>query len=226
MTGRLAQADALKAHAGPPGRPDGQTPSLGVLGTPGPSVTPDQPAVQRRLDTRRGVPVLAAGPGRWPPGPGAHRQDRARRHRRIGHSRRLLPGPRVFDLVVAAVPLPLGIWLTLTRPARPDDPGRGADGIGRRRGMRGRDLRDRRRRVPGPGPDRVRPQAVRGRPRRPGYSMTPRTTLPCLPRAALRMNAAWAWASGKTESISGRRSPVPASRASSSSCSWLGSTTK
>jgi uncharacterized membrane protein YfcA len=29
----------------------------------------------------------------------------------------LLPGPRVFDLVVSAVLLPLGAWLTLTRPA-------------------------------------------------------------------------------------------------------------
>jgi uncharacterized membrane protein YfcA len=38
----------------------------------------------------------------------------------------LLPGPRVFGLVVAAVPLPLGIWLTLTGPARQDDPGRPA----------------------------------------------------------------------------------------------------
>jgi uncharacterized protein len=32
----------------------------------------------------------------------------------------LLPGPRVFDLVVAAVLLPLGSWLALTRPSRPD----------------------------------------------------------------------------------------------------------
>jgi uncharacterized protein len=31
----------------------------------------------------------------------------------------LLPGPRVFDLVVAAVLLPLGGWLTLTRAAGP-----------------------------------------------------------------------------------------------------------
>jgi uncharacterized protein len=40
---------------------------------------------------------------------------------------KLLPGPRVFDLVIAAVLLPLGIWLTLTRPARspgPDHPAR------------------------------------------------------------------------------------------------------
>jgi uncharacterized protein len=36
---------------------------------------------------------------------------------------RLLPGPRVFDLVVAAVLLPLGIWLVLTRPALPGEPG-------------------------------------------------------------------------------------------------------
>jgi hypothetical protein len=30
VTGRLAQADAPEAHAGPPGRPDGQTPSPGM----------------------------------------------------------------------------------------------------------------------------------------------------------------------------------------------------
>jgi uncharacterized protein len=34
----------------------------------------------------------------------------------------LLPGPRVFDLVVAVVLVPLGIWLALTRPSRPQDP--------------------------------------------------------------------------------------------------------
>ena len=32
----------------------------------------------------------------------------------------LLPGPRVFDLVVGAVLLPLGVWLALTRPTHPD----------------------------------------------------------------------------------------------------------
>jgi hypothetical protein len=31
----------------------------------------------------------------------------------------LLPSPRVFDLVVAAVLAPLGAWIALTRPARP-----------------------------------------------------------------------------------------------------------
>lgn len=39
----------------------------------------------------------------------------------------LLPGPRVFDVVVAVVLLPLGAWLALTRPApddRPDRPAR------------------------------------------------------------------------------------------------------
>jgi hypothetical protein len=36
----------------------------------------------------------------------------------------LLPGPRVFDLVVAAVLLPLGLWLALIRPAPPAEPGR------------------------------------------------------------------------------------------------------
>ena len=34
----------------------------------------------------------------------------------------LLPGPRVFDLVVAAVLVPLGCWLALTRPSRADQP--------------------------------------------------------------------------------------------------------
>ena len=34
----------------------------------------------------------------------------------------LVPGPRVFDLLVAALLLPLGIWLTATRPARHHDP--------------------------------------------------------------------------------------------------------
>jgi uncharacterized protein len=36
----------------------------------------------------------------------------------------LLPCPRVFDLVVAAVLLPLGIWLALTRPSHQDEPDR------------------------------------------------------------------------------------------------------
>jgi uncharacterized protein len=36
----------------------------------------------------------------------------------------LLPGPRVFNLVVAAVLLPLGLWLALTRPGQPDTPTR------------------------------------------------------------------------------------------------------
>jgi uncharacterized protein len=82
---------------------------------------------------------------------------------------KLIPGPRVFDLVVAAVLIPLGIWLVLTTPlARTDQPSRPVRLIpapvlvvlARRGGLRGRDLRDRRRRVPGPGPDRVRPQAI------------------------------------------------------------------
>ena len=38
----------------------------------------------------------------------------------------LLPGPRVFDLVIAAVSVPLGAWLALTRPAPPEDPKRQA----------------------------------------------------------------------------------------------------
>jgi uncharacterized protein len=37
---------------------------------------------------------------------------------------RLLPGPHVFGLVVAAVLVPVGIWLVLTRPAPTGEPGR------------------------------------------------------------------------------------------------------
>jgi uncharacterized protein len=33
---------------------------------------------------------------------------------------KVLPGPQVFDLVVAAVLLPLGAWLVLTRPSGPE----------------------------------------------------------------------------------------------------------
>jgi hypothetical protein len=36
----------------------------------------------------------------------------------------VLPGPRVFDLVVAAVLVPLGAWLAGTRPPRPGRSGR------------------------------------------------------------------------------------------------------
>jgi uncharacterized membrane protein YfcA len=37
---------------------------------------------------------------------------------------RVLPGPRIFDLVVAAVLLPLGLWLAVTRPASAGDSAR------------------------------------------------------------------------------------------------------
>ena len=36
----------------------------------------------------------------------------------------LIPGPKIFDLVVSAVLLPLGAWLTATRPDRRADPAR------------------------------------------------------------------------------------------------------
>jgi uncharacterized protein len=38
----------------------------------------------------------------------------------------LVPGPRVFDLLVAALLLPLGSWLAVTRPARDREPARRA----------------------------------------------------------------------------------------------------
>lgn len=42
---------------------------------------------------------------------------------------KLLPGSHVFDLVVAAVLIPLGIWVALTRPVRPSDRDRPAGQI-------------------------------------------------------------------------------------------------
>jgi uncharacterized membrane protein YfcA len=39
---------------------------------------------------------------------------------------KLIPGPHVFALVVAAVLIPLGIWLVMTRPARAGQPDRPA----------------------------------------------------------------------------------------------------
>ncbi len=36
----------------------------------------------------------------------------------------LLPGPRLFDVVVSGVLLPLGLWLAASRPARRHDPAR------------------------------------------------------------------------------------------------------
>jgi Sulfite exporter TauE/SafE len=42
---------------------------------------------------------------------------------------KLLPGPRVFDVVVAAVLIPVGVWLLVSRPARTDAPSRPATQI-------------------------------------------------------------------------------------------------
>jgi len=83
----------------------------------------------------------------------------------------LLPAPQVFDLVVAAVLIPLGTWLALTRPPRPADPDRPARSIpvpllvllSVAVGCVGRHLRDWRRLDPVAHLDRLGPQADRGR---------------------------------------------------------------
>ncbi len=89
----------------------------------------------------------------------------------------LLPSAHVFDFVVAAVLLPLGVWLALTTPASAEGQARPARRIplpvlvllaAGSGGLRGRDLRDRRRFDPGPHPDRDRTTAERGRARRAG----------------------------------------------------------
>jgi uncharacterized membrane protein YfcA len=76
---------------------------VSVLGTPDPSVTPTN--LLYNVVSTPGVPGVIAG--------SVIRVE-------------LLPGPRVFDLVVATIMLPLGAWLALTRPARRDNPGRPA----------------------------------------------------------------------------------------------------
>lgn len=102
---------------------------VGVLGTPSPAVTPTNllynvvatPGAlfrywrQQQTGGRLSL-VLIAG---TLPGVIAGSVIRVK----------LLPGPRVFDLVVASVLLPLGIWLALTRPSRPDGSDRPARSI-------------------------------------------------------------------------------------------------
>ena len=75
----------------------------------------------------------------------------------------LIPGPRIFDLVVSAVLLPLGAWLTATGPAAADRPGPaashslpGPDRAGLPGRLRRRHLWHRRWLHPVPGPDRRR----------------------------------------------------------------------
>ena len=70
-------------------------------------------------------PVLRPPAGRI--GGQATSKQIERRHAHLVEARvELLPGPRVFDLVVAAVLVPLGIWLALTRPSRAGEPDRPA----------------------------------------------------------------------------------------------------
>ncbi len=135
-----------------------------------------QPALQRGRHPGSAVPVLAAGTDRRPPGPGAHRRDPARRHRRVGHPGQpaarpsgLRPGGRrgaapPRDLAGADPPSAA----RRTRPPGTADPGTGPGRAGGPRGLRRRYLRDRRRLDPGTDPDRVRQARSRGRPGRPG----------------------------------------------------------
>ncbi|MFZ0167167.1 MAG: sulfite exporter TauE/SafE family protein [Trebonia sp.] len=99
---------------------------VSVLGTPSPSVTPTNllynvvstPGALYRYwrqgqTGRRLAVLLIAG---TLPGVIAGSVIRVK----------LFPGPRVFDVVIAAVLIPLGVWLLLPRPARTDAPGRPA----------------------------------------------------------------------------------------------------
>jgi len=99
---------------------------VSVLGTPSPSVTPTNllynvvstPGALYRY-WRQGqtggrlAPLLIAG---TLPGVIAGSFIRVK----------LVPGPRVFHVLVAAVLIPLGLWLLLSRPARTDAPDRPA----------------------------------------------------------------------------------------------------
>ena len=92
----------------------------------------------------------------------------------------VLPGSRVFALVVAAVLVPLGTWLTFSRPSpadRTDHPARLipvlalALALAAAVGCVGGMLRDRGRLDPGARLDRVGPEASRGRSRCPGLNV-------------------------------------------------------
>ena len=86
----------------------------------------------------------------------------------------VLPGPVVFDFVVAAVLIPLGAGCVLTRcrsrqrtgPPGPADRAPCIGGDRRRRGLCRRHLRHRRRIDPRPDPGRRRAAAIAGRARR------------------------------------------------------------
>jgi hypothetical protein len=92
---------------------------VGVLGTPSPAVTPTNllynvvatPGALYRYwrQGQRGGRLAALLVAGTLPGVVAGSVIRVE----------LLPGPKVFDLVVAAVLLPLGIWLALTGPSGP-----------------------------------------------------------------------------------------------------------
>ena len=104
---------------------------------------------------RRAVPVSATAPDPQRLRPDPDHRDLARRDRRIDRPRRTSPGPRVFDLMVTGLLLPLGIWLAATRPARNHDSNQSVrrpatsrprlDRPGHRDRVRQRHLRDRRR---------------------------------------------------------------------------------
>ena len=139
-------------------------------GDAGPGHHADQPGVQRHRDPRGAIPLLAARTDRRAPGPGAHRRDAARCHRRVGHPGgvaarrgRLCRGGRggldPAGLLAGADP---AVHRGCARPPGPGDPGSGAGGPGRRGGLCRRNLRHRRRSDLGTCPDRVGPTGTGG----------------------------------------------------------------
>ncbi len=95
---------------------------VSVLGTPSPAVTPTNLLYNVVSTPGDAVPVPAAALNRRAPGPAPHHRDPACRASRIGHPGRAGSRPSRLRLMVAALLLPLGIWLTATRPARNLDP--------------------------------------------------------------------------------------------------------
>jgi hypothetical protein len=87
---------------------------VSVLGTPNPGGHPDQSALQR-CHPWRPVPVPAARSGHRAPGRPARRRDPARRDRWICHPRRPAARPARLRSLRSRL-LPLGGWITATRP--------------------------------------------------------------------------------------------------------------
>ena len=92
-------------------------------GHPSPAVTPTN-LVYNVVATPGALgPVLATGPDRWTTHPHLAARHRSGNRGGVDHQSRVVPGPRVFEGIIALVLVPLGAWLVLRGGSEPR-PGR------------------------------------------------------------------------------------------------------